>query len=483
MQSSVLIHLSLRWSGGIIFLFFSLLNGFSQEQYFQQEVNFKITAELDDVRHQLHGQWRMEYHNNSPDTLSFLYLHLWPNAYQNRSTAFAQQELSSGSTDFYFAPDSELGYIDSLVFTRQGIALKVSPTELGPDVVKIILNEPLPSGEYLQIESPFRLQFPASFSRLGHVGQSYQATQWYPKPAVYDRDGWHPMAYLDYGEYYSEFGAFDIYLTLPKNYLVGASGTLQTADEDTWLRERAQEDEELNWLDSDLNLYVEPPFPPSDEERKTLHYYAERVHDFAWFADKRFHVLHKTVAVPGRAEPVELWSFFTDYQANLWQRSLTYLERSVQFYSEHVGAYAYPQMTAVQSALSAGGGMEYPMVTVIGSASNARALDGVITHEVGHNWFYGVLASNERAHPWMDEGFNSYYDHRYDREYYGKENFLPKIMGGDTPIDLDEIGYRYYGCQHLNQAPDTPAEQLGRSLQRSRQSLVATRSLLGPAAF
>lgn len=431
-----------------------------QDDYFQQEVNFSIQIELDDQLHQLRGQWSMDYHNNSPDTLTYIYLHLWPNAYQNRSTAFAQQALASGSVDFYFAPDEDLGFIDSLNFSSKNKPLTVVPTELGPDVVKLILNEPLPPRQALSIESPFRLQFPASFSRLGHVGQSYQVTQWYPKPAVYDQDGWHPMAYLDYGEYYSEFGSYDVSLTLPANYLVGATGELQTKSEQAWLLDRAQATALKSWSDYDPSVYVSPDFPESAPEQKTLHYEAHRVHDFAWFADKRFHVLHDSVAISGKEQPVQVWAFFTDEQAHLWQNSLEYLKRSTAFYSEHIGPYPYPQVTAVQSALSAGGGMEYPMITVIGLASDGRALDNVITHEVGHNWFYGILASNERAHSWMDEGFNSYYDHRYEHQYYGPSTLLPKAMGGNSPTDLDEIGYRYYACQRLTQAPDTPAEQL-----------------------
>lgn len=451
---------SLKWAFGPLFLLVTNTLLSQENDYFQQEVNFTIQATLDDELHQLRGYWQMDYHNNSPDTLQFLYLHLWPNAYQNRNTAFAQQLLASGTADFHFAPDGDLGFIDSLDFTNKGQKLSLTPTGLGPDVVKIELQQPLLPEGAVRIESPFRLQFPASFSRLGHVGQSYQTTQWYPKPAVYDRAGWHPMAYLDYGEYYSEFGSYDVYLTLPSNYLVGATGELQTTEEKEWLRKRAQEDAQLSWSDTDPAVYAPPPFPASSLTQKTLHYQAHWVHDFAWFADKRFHVLHDSIHIPQQDAPVELWSFFTDEQADLWQQSIAYLKRSVAFYSEHVGPYAYPQMTAVQSALSAGGGMEYPMVTVIGLAEDARALDGVITHEVGHNWFYGILASNERAHPWMDEGFNSYYDHRYDHQYYGTNSLLPQVMGGNTATDLDEVGYRYYGCQHLNQAPDTPSEQL-----------------------
>lgn len=431
-----------------------------QDDYFQQEVNFSIQVELDDQLHQLRGQWSMDYHNNSPDTLAFIYLHLWPNAYQNRSTAFAQQELASGDVDFYFAPEEDLGFIDSLNFSCHNTSLTVLPTELGPDVVKVVLNEPLlPKGD-IRIESPFRLQFPASFSRLGHVGQSYQVTQWYPKPAVYDQEGWHPMAYLDYGEYYSEFGSYDVSLTLPANYLVGATGELKTKEEQTWLIDRARATAQKIWSDNDPAVYTSPAFPASMPEQKTLHFEASWVHDFAWFADKRFHVLHDSVSVIGKTQPIKVWSFFTDEQAHLWQNSLEYLKRSTVFYSQHIGSYPYPQVTAVQSALSAGGGMEYPMITVIGLAADGRALDNVLTHEVGHNWFYGILASNERTHSWMDEGFNSYYDQRYDHQYYGSDTLLPKVMSGNTSTNLDEIGYRYYACQRLTQAPDTPSEQL-----------------------
>ncbi len=444
----------------ICFLLASTFPLLGQDDYFQQEVNFSIQVQLDDQLHQLQGQWSMDYHNNSPDTLTYIFLHLWPNAYQNRSTAFAQQELANGSTDFYFAPEEDLGFIDSLNFSSKNTSLTILPTELGPDVVKIILNEPLPPKRDVRIESPFRLQFPASFSRLGHVGQSYQVTQWYPKPAVYDQEGWHPMAYLDYGEYYSEFGSYDVSLTLPANYLVGATGELQTKEERAWLLERARATAQKSWSDNDPAVYTSPAFPASVPEQKTLHFEASRVHDFAWFADKRFHVLHDSITLAGKAQPIQVWSFFTDEQAHLWQNSLEYLKRSTAFYSEHIGPYPYPQVTAVQSALSAGGGMEYPMITVIGLAADGRALDNVITHEVGHNWFYGILASNERAHSWMDEGFNSYYDHRYEHQYYEPSSLLPNAMGGNNPTDIDEIGYRYYACQRLTQAPDTPSEQL-----------------------
>ncbi len=433
----------------------------AQDSYFQQRVTMDLSAQLYDEIHQLHGSWSMSYENQSPDTLAFLYMHLWPNAYQNRNTAYTQQELGSGDTEFYFAPDKNLGFIDSLAFTARGESLRVETTDYGPDVIRLWLNEPLAPGDGLRISSPFRLQFPASFSRLGHVDQSYQATQWYPKPAVYDQDGWHPMSYLDYGEYYSEImQSVEVYLTVPENYVVAATGELQTEQEVEWLKERAKAGKEKRWSATDPTVYEEAAFPESSTNYKQLDYDAYWVHDFAWFADKRFHVLHDTVLIGRKQETVEVWSFFTDLQAHLWQNSIEYLKRSTRFYSDHVGPYAYPQVSAVQSALSAGGGMEYPMITVIGLEPSARSLDLVLAHEVGHNWFYGILASNERDHAWLDEGFNSYYEHRYEQAYYGEASLFPKWFMGGVKIGLDEIGYRYYGNQRLGQAPDTPAEEL-----------------------
>jgi hypothetical protein len=125
--------------------------------------------------------------------------------------------------------DPELsGFIDSLDFKVNGRQVQWNLLPGQPDICRIDLNEPLESGDTIQITTPFRVKIPKGVtSRLGHIGESYQISQWYPKPAVYDRDGWHPMSYLDQGEFYSEFGRFDVSITLPENYIVGATGNLQ----------------------------------------------------------------------------------------------------------------------------------------------------------------------------------------------------------------------------------------------------------------
>ena len=154
-------------------------------------------------------------------------------------------------------------------------------------------------------------------------------------------------------------------------------------------------------------------FPKSSEKTKTLNYIQNNVHDFAWFADKRFHVLRGMVELPHSKDSVETWVMFTDKEAYLWKDAIPYMNRSIYSYSLWNGDYPYKQATALFGALSAGGGMEYPNVTVIGSSGSAASLELVIVHEVGHNWFQGILGFNERDQPAMDEGINSFNELRY----------------------------------------------------------------------
>lgn len=420
---------NLPFAACLLLLFLAPAIHFAQtpQPYFQQEVNYRIVVRLDDSTHTLDGHVEMQYVNHSPDTLSEIWMHLWGNAFKNRRTAFCKQKLRDGSARFYFAEDKDLGYFKNLDFSANGQKIEWHYDERHPDIARLKLFSPLLPGARVTLATPFFLKIPASFSRLGHVGTSYQMTQWYPKPAVYDHKGWHPMPYLDQGEFYSEFGAFDVTITLPENYVVGATGILQTLSEIDFLKNKEAESREKLAKGVDKK---KDPFPPSSSARKTIRFVAERVHDFAWFADKRFFVLKDTAQLAS-GRTVECWAMFTNAESDIWEKGAFYVRRAVEFYSEKVGEYPWPQATAVHSALSAGGGMEYPMITVIGNSSSAKQLDEVITHEVGHNWFYGILASNERDHPFMDEGLNSYYEFRYMKTYYEgsfADDILPKFV-------------------------------------------------------
>ncbi|MCP3929926.1 MAG: M1 family metallopeptidase [Bacteroidetes bacterium] len=426
----------------------------AQSNYFQQEVNYTIEGELNDKEHTLTGSAEIEYVNHSPDKLDFLYFHLWGNAYKDRTTAFSKQKLRQRSTDFYFAEAKNLGGFTSLDFfvNEKKITWNYDPEHI--DIVRIELPQTLHPGEKIIVTTPFTLKIPASFSRLGHVGESYQITQWYPKPAVYDSRGWHQMPYLDQGEFYSEFGNFDVKITLPKNYVVGATGELQTESEKAFLQRKIEETKSI--ISGQTSRTTD--FPPSNEEKKTLHYLAENVHDFAWFADKRF-MVQKNQVVLASGKKVDTWAMFTAEEMNLWENAIDYIDRSVKFYSELVGEYPYPHATAIQSALSAGAGMEYPMITVIGTAGGPRGLDNVIMHEVGHNWFYGILASNERDHPWIDEGINSYYEHRYMRKYYEGQSEIPNFFLKGSKLELRELPYLLQARKRIDQAPNTSSDE------------------------
>ncbi|NJK97378.1 MAG: M1 family metallopeptidase [Bacteroidales bacterium] len=278
------------------------------------------------------------------------------------------------------------------------------------DILKLILNKPLRSGEKITITTPFRVKFPmGGISRMGHIGQSYQVTQWYPKPAVYDMKGWHPIPYLDQGEFYSEFGSFDVSITIPQNYVVAATGELQTPSEIDWLNQLAERDAKVDSFTSKVTKQE------SDSTFKTIRYKEKNVHDFAWFADKYFRVLKGNVVLPASGDTVITWAFFPWSKGKLWKKAPEYLHDAVYSYSRWLGDYPYKNCTALEGPLGAGGGMEYPGITIVSSGGSAIGLDQVITHEVGHNWLYGILAFNERDFPYLDEGLNTY----YENEVYG----------------------------------------------------------------
>ncbi|MFN5295073.1 MAG: M1 family metallopeptidase, partial [Flavobacteriales bacterium] len=307
--------------------------------------------------------------------------------------------------DFFmlWAKPTAKGYIDSLDFKVNNTPANWDYFEDQEDIAVLTLPQPLAPGASITVSTPFFVKLPSgSISRLGHIEQSYQITQWYPKPAVYDKDGWHPIPYLTQGEFYSEFGSFDVKITLPENYTVGATGDLQTQSEIDRLNKLAGEEGPSN-----------DDFPASSTSMKTLHYKQSNVHDFGWFADKRWIVRKGELELPHSKKKVTTWAMFTHGNKSIWEEEgIKSINDGLYYYSLWSGDYPYDVCTAVDGTISAGGGMEYPNVTVIGNSGNATQLRTVIIHEVGHNWFYGILGSNERDNAWMDEGINSFFETR-----------------------------------------------------------------------
>jgi hypothetical protein len=407
--------------------------------YWQQQVNYQINVTLNTSFHTLQGDIEIEYINNSPQILTNIYMHLWPNGYKNRETAFAKQQLENGKTDFYFAGNAERGYIDSLEFSVNGKAINWQYAnidgKLNYDIALLQLPSPLYPNQKVTIKTPFFVKLPKVFSRLGHEAGIYCITQWYPKPAVFDKTGWHPMPYLDQGEFYSEFGDFRVNITVPANMRVAATGILQNQDEFNWLVDLAG-GKKLN--------------NPSQTDTKILTYYQANVHDFAWFASEDFNVLYDTTRLSNGKE-IQTWLF----GKNINNNGIKYTKSGLKFYSDRVGEYPYDICTVVITPLQAGGGMEYPTITNCGSLD-----EQTIVHEVGHNWFYGILGSNERNYPWLDESINTFYENWHNDVVHKKNESTAYASAGafgfNINLDLKGINgsittYMYSGRQRADQ--------------------------------
>ncbi len=374
---------------------------YGQTSYFQQHVSYALDVSLDDIQHILSGSEKIVYTNHSKDTLKSIYFHLWPNAYKNDRSRFTEQNVENGQTRFYYSKEDEKGYIDSLNFRVNNEAVNISNYNNHEDIILLELNSPLPPQQSIEISTPFKVKIPYTFSRLGHVGQSYQISQWYPKPAVYDKEGWHPMPYLDQGEFYSEYGDFDVRITLPSNYVVAATGDLQEESEKQFITSKINHPDSSG-IKTDSNIV-------SSSVLKTISFKQSNVHDFAWFADKRFQV-ERTIDTLASGKTVGCFSYYKPFHSRYYRGSSKIVASTISYLSEHVGEYPYKHASIVDGSLIAGDGMEYPNVAVIGGVNSVSSLETIIIHEVGHNWFYGLLGSNERDHPWMDESINSFYE-------------------------------------------------------------------------
>ena len=431
-----------------IFLF--LLPIFSLGEYWQQKVIYDIDVTLIDSLHQISGSETLTYINNSPDELEMIWMHLWPNAYRNNESALARQKFDQFSTRMHFWPDSSLGWIEVSDVRGDGDLIQWEyRSEDTLDVAKFMLNEPLAPGDTVMLDLNFTVKAPNVSSRMGHFGNHYEFTQWYPKPAVYDHLGWHPISYLDMGEFYSEWGDYEVTITLPSNYRVAATGVLQDSSEIAWRDSLAAfgqtlldsldkiSDPEILDLDTLLRSHI-----PSSPDTKTITFKQENVHDFAWFTDKRFLITTDSTILPsGRS--VQAWTYILPKNFVNYRYSNDYTKDALQAFSKWFLEYPYAHATVVDGDFSAGGGMEYPMITLVNNTGLQPMLEQTIAHEVGHNWFYGLAGSNERDNPWMDEGFVTYAEGRYWADKYPENHLLAHQE--EAPGWLRSVNYVFKG--------------------------------------
>ncbi len=395
----------------------------------QQRVDYRIKVQLNTKLHMLQREETLIYTNQSPDTLHWVWFHLYPNAYRDNQTVFAREQRRMGSSRFALATSGERGYIEIDSLLADGIKPKREFKEDDGTELKVYLPHPLLPGNSLCFCIGFRVKIPHIFSRLGHKGRHYEITQWYPKIAVYDQWGWHPDGYHAIGEFYGEYGNFLVEITLPADMTVGATGeligppeevarlnylALQGANLDS-LRARGEKKKKIKKIIRFLGKRREPA-----AELKTLVFRAQRVHDFAWFADARF------ILKRANYQGVTINVLVLPQDEERWKDVLEWVRDTLKYYGNWYGRYPYPQITVVDGSLAAGGGMEYPNVVVISlrPLSWTRVLEEVVMHEVGHQWFYGILGSNEMDEAWLDEGINTFSEIRYMEAKYGREENL-----------------------------------------------------------
>jgi hypothetical protein len=381
------------------------------EEYWQQQVDYEIRADLDPSNHTLAGSETIRYRNNSPDTLEQFFLHLYPNAYREKTSQLIRDYMAGTLYFLVGLPESWRGWMDVTHLTVRGNEI---PFTVEGTILTASLPRPLPPGGEMVIEVAFTERIRPVLGRAGYRGRHYTMAQWYPKMAVYDELGWHADQFR-MGEFYGEFGTFDVHITLPAEYVIAATG-IPVSGDPGWTKNEPQA------MDGRGN--------------KTVHFRAENVHDFAWAADPSF-VVQDTVW-----NGVRVMSVYRPWNRSWADSVLAYTIRSLEWLNGVVGPYPYPQITVVDCPLH--GGMEYPMLAMNGSSD-----ESLVLHEVGHNYFYGALANNERTEAWLDEGLTQFQTLWYTEKRFGpygrpgRGSRKRTIWQGlaQPIIDLHRIGY------------------------------------------
>ncbi|OEY72547.1 M1 family metallopeptidase [Salegentibacter salarius] len=364
----------------------SLASAQNNTSYWQQHVDYKMEVDMNVENFQYTGSQELIYTNNSPDTLDRVFYHLYFNAFQPgsemdvRSLTIKDPDRRVGDRISKLT-EEEQGYLRVSSLDQNGNEL--SYEEVGT-VLEVELDEPILPGEKATFNMEFEGQVPEQIRRSGRnssEGVALSMSQWFPKMAEYDFEGWHAAPYIG-REFHGVWGDFDIKLTIDKDYTVAASGYLQNPDEIG----HGYSDEEVQ----------------AEGDTHTWHFVAPKVHDFTWAADPEY-IHDKRTAEDGTV----LHFFYKDNDEikENWKNLQEKTEDLLLFFNENIGPYPWDQYTVAQGG---DGGMEYAMLTLITGERNFGSLVGVTAHELAHAWFQHLMATNESKHEWMDEGFTSY---------------------------------------------------------------------------
>src|SRR5213080_4692473 len=389
-------------------------------RYWQQRADYTIRATLDTATHTIAGSETLRYVNNSPDTLRYLWLQLDQNIYKANSRGAALNPTDARFAGRGFEGGYTIDYVRAVRRVGQAAGRIPLATSGNGTMLRVDLERPLAPGGRAELELAYRFEVPEHGSdRMGREqfagGWLYEVAQWYPQVAVYDDvRGWNTEQYLGQGEFYLEYGDFDVSITVPRSFVVASTGTLTNAVEVLTVNQRARLARAVR---SDTTVAIitkaevgQPSSRPAGP-RPTLtwHFTAKNVRDVAWAAAANF------IWDASGYDGVLIQSFYPPDANPDWARSTEYARHSIKHYSEKW--FRYPYATAINVAGPVGG-MEYPMIVFCGRRAADRGLFGVTTHELGHEWFPMVVGSNERLYAWMDEGFNTFMNSYSGRAFY-----------------------------------------------------------------
>ncbi len=362
----------------------------STNGYWQQHVAYYMDIDFHVENYRYSGIQKLVYTNNSPDVLDKVFYHLYFNAFRPGSEMDVRSRTIS-DTDPRVADriakldQHEIGYIKVKSLRQNGEPLTYV---VAGTVLEVDLARPIQPGEKVTFDMAFDGQVPVQIRRSGRnnkEGVALSMTQWYPKIAEYDFEGWHAHPYIG-REFHQVWGDFEVKLSIDKNYTVGGTGYLQNASEIGHGYEKDGEAVKQKVKDGKL----------------TWHFVAPNVLDFAWGADPDF--VHDTLQM----EHGPMLHFFYKNNPNIkdnWKSLQPKTVETFEFFNKNIGKYPYKQYSVIQGG---DGGMEYPMCTLITGKRNFGSLVGVTVHEVAHSWFQHLLATNESKHEWMDEGFTTF---------------------------------------------------------------------------
>ena len=429
----------------ICFLAFSITD--AQTSRWQQKVKYLMNVNVDAGANQFSGKQKLEYYNNSPDTLKKVFYHLYWNAFQpNSMMDVRSREIGkikvNGRPDWdgrvkdriaTLKPD-EIGYQKISALTMNGIP---QPFTIHETIMEVVLTKPIPPLSKAVFELNFNAQVPLQVRRSGRDaanGVRFSMSQWYPKICEYDQDGWHPTPYIA-REFYGVWGDFDVTINIEKDYILGGTGYLQNADQ-------------IGYGYETQGIKVNRPSGP----RLSWHFIAPNVHDFMWAADPDYkHLVRKikngpTIHVLYNRDELMLQQQFNNlrpefktrynndvqkYMAgidNQWNEIADAAVAVYPFIIKNFGAYPYKQYSFIHGG---DGGMEYPMSTLIAGPGLGTAF-----HEWMHSWYQMQLATNESLYPWMDEGFAQWSTDKV-QDFY-RETVVRKKLAAD-PASLKAL--------------------------------------------